>query len=158
MSLILASQSPRRQELLGLFWIPFTVRVADIDESMDSRANPYAEVARVSQLKALAVPRDPDDVVIAADTIVVCEGRVLGKPHDAEEARQMLRLLSDREIDAYVATGEPMDKAGAYGIQGGAALFCERMVGDYYNVMGLPVCRLSKILHQIAPDMMGGAV
>ena len=191
MSLILASQSPRRQELLGLFWIPITVRVADIDESMDSRANPYAEVARVSQLKALAVPRDPDDVVIAADTIVVCEGRVLGKPHDAEEARQMLRLLSgrdhqvmtgmtvlrgdkaaictevtdlrfrelsDREIDAYVATGEPMDKAGAYGIQGGAALFCERMVGDYYNVMGLPVCRLSKILHQIAPDMMGGAV
>ena len=191
MSLILASQTPRRQELLGLFWIPFTVRVADIDESMDSRANPYAEVARVSQLKALAVPRDPDDVVIAADTIVVCEGRVLGKPHDAEEARQMLRLLSgrdhqvmtgmtvlrgdkaaictevtdlrfrelsDREIDAYVATGEPMDKAGAYGIQGGAALFCERMVGDYYNVMGLPVCRLSKILHQIAPDMMGGAV
>ena len=191
MSLILASQSPRRQELLGLFWIPFTVRVADIDESMDSRANPYAEVARVSQLKALAVPRDPDDVVIAADTIVVCEGRVLGKPHDAEEARQMLRLLSgrdhqvmtgmtvlrgdkaaictevtdlrfrelsDREIDAYVATGEPMDKAGAYGIQGGAALFCARMVGDYYNVMGLPVCRLSKILHQIAPDMMGGAV
>ena len=191
MSLILASQSPRRQELLGLFWIPFTVRVADIDESMDSRANPYAEVARVSQLKALADPRDPDDVVIAADTIVVCEGRVLGKPHDAEEARQMLRLLSgrdhqvmtgmtvlrgdkaaictevtdlrfrelsDREIDAYVATGEPMDKAGAYGIQGGAALFCERMVGDYYNVMGLPVCRLSKILHQIAPDMMGGAV
>ena len=191
MSLILASQSPRRQELLGLFWIPFPVRVADIDESMDSRANPYAEVARVSQLKALAVPRDPDDVVIAADTIVVCEGRVLGKPPDAEEARQLLRLLSgrdhqvmtgmtvlrgdkaaictevtdlrfrelsDREIDAYVATGEPMDKAGAYGIQGGAALFCERMVGDYYNVMGLPVCRLSKILHQIAPDMMGGAV
>ena len=191
MSLILASASPRRKELLGLFHIPFEIRVADIDESMDSRANPYAEVARVSQLKALAVPRDPDDVVIAADTIVVCEGRVLGKPHDAEEARQMLRLLSgrdhqvmtgmtvlrgdksaictevtdqrfrelsDREIDAYVATGEPMDKAGAYGIQGGAALFCERMVGDYYNVMGLPVCRLSKILHQIAPDMMGGAV
>ncbi len=191
MSLILASQSPRRQELLGLFWIPFTVRVADIDESMDPHANPYAEVARVSHLKALAVPRDADDVVVAADTIVVCEGRVLGKPHDAEEARQMLRLLSgrdhqvmtgmtvlrggkaaictevtdlrfrelsDREIDAYVASGEPMDKAGAYGIQGGAALFCERMVGDYYNVMGLPVCRLSKILHQIAPDMMGGAL
>lgn len=191
MSLILASQSPRRQELLGLFWIPFTVRVADIDESMDPHANPYAEVARVSHLKALAVPREPDDVVVAADTIVVCEGRVLGKPHDAEEARQMLRLLSgrdhqvmtgmtvlrgdkaaictevtdlrfrelsDREIDAYVASGEPMDKAGAYGIQGGAALFCERMVGDYYNVMGLPVCRLSKILHQIAPDMMGGAL
>lgn len=191
MSLILASQSPRRQELLGLFWIPFTVRVADIDESMDPHANPYAEVARVSHLKAMAVPRDPDDVVVAADTIVVCEGRVLGKPHSAEEARQMLRLLSgrdhqvmtgmtvlrgdkaaictevtelrfreltDREIDAYVASGEPMDKAGAYGIQGGAALFCERMVGDYYNVMGLPVCRLSKILHQIAPDMMGGAL
>ena len=165
--------------------------MADIDETMDPAAAAFDEVARLSREKALAVPREKEDSVIAADTIVVCEGRVLGKPHEAEEARQMLRQqsgrdhqvmtgmtvlrgdaaavitevtdlrfreLSDREIDAYVATGEPMDKAGAYGIQGGAALFCERMVGDYYNVMGLPVCRLSKILHQIAPDMMGGAV
>jgi septum formation protein len=191
MNLILASQSPRRKELLGLFHIPFTVRVADIDETMDPTATPYSEVARVSRLKALAIPRECDDVVVAADTIVVCEGRVLGKPRDAAEAKQMLRLLSgrdhqvmtgmtilrgddaivvtevtdlhfrelsDQEIDAYVASGEPMDKAGAYGIQGGAALFCQRMEGDYYNVMGLPVCRLTQILKELAPELMGEMV
>ena len=191
MNLILASQSPRRKELLGLFHIPFTVRVADIDETMDPSRAPYSEVARVSRLKALAVPRAPDDVVIAADTIVVCQGKVLGKPHDADEAKQMLRLLSgrdhqvmtgmtvlrgdaaavvtevtdlhfreltDKEIDAYVASGEPMDKAGAYGIQGGAALFCQRLEGDYYNVMGLPVCRLAQVLKELAPELMGDMV
>lgn len=188
MSLILASASPRRKELLGLFHIPFSIRVADIDETMDSNAAPFDEVARVSRLKALAVPREENDVVIAADTIVVCGGRVLGKPHSEEEAVSMLRLLSGRdhqvmtgvtvvtgetretftevtdihfrelsekEIRAYVATGEPMDKAGAYGIQGGAALFCSRMVGDYYNVMGLPVCRLGETLRRVVPEMMG---
>ncbi|MBQ7857438.1 MAG: septum formation inhibitor Maf [Oscillospiraceae bacterium] len=191
MNLILASQSPRRRELLGLFRIPFLVRVADIDETMDPHASPADEVARVSRLKALAINHAPEDVVIAADTIVVCDGRVLGKPRSEEEAKQMLRFLSgrdhqvmtgmtvlrgqeavvctevtdlhfrslsNREIDAYVATGEPMDKAGAYGIQGGAALFCSRMEGDYYNVMGLPVCRLSRILARIAPELMGDTV
>ena len=191
MNLILASQSPRRRELLGLFRIPFQVRVADIDETMDPHASPADEVARVSRLKALAIDHAPEDVVIAADTIVVCDGRVLGKPRSEEEAKQMLRFLSgrdhqvmtgmtvlrgqeavvctevtdlhfrslsNREIDAYVATGEPMDKAGAYGIQGGAALFCSRMEGDYYNVMGLPVCRLSRILARIAPELMGDTV
>lgn len=191
MNLILASQSPRRRELLGLFRIPFLVRVADIDETMDPHASPADEVARVSRLKALAIDHAPEDVVIAADTIVVCDGRVLGKPRSEEEAKQMLRFLSGRdhqvmtgmtvlrgqeavvctevtdlhfrslsnwEIDAYVATGEPMDKAGAYGIQGGAALFCSRMEGDYYNVMGLPVCRLSRILARIAPELMGDTV
>jgi septum formation protein len=139
-------------------------------------------------LKAAAVERDGDDVVIAADTIVVCDGRVLGKPRDEEDAVATLRLLSGREhqvmtgvtvlrgeksttftevtdilfreltekeIRAYVATGEPMDKAGSYGIQGGAALFCRHMVGDYYNVMGLPVCRLGLALREIAPELMG---
>ena len=187
MQLVLASQSPRRKELLGLFGIPFTVRVADIDETMDPAAPADREVARVSRLKALATPRTADDVVVAADTIVVCQDRVLGKPHSEAEARQMLQLLSgrdhqvmtgvtvllgdkeavftqitdlhfreltDKEIDRYIATGEPMDKAGAYGIQGGAALFAQRMVGDYYNVMGLPVCRLYEILTQLAPDYM----
>ena len=191
MNLILASQSPRRKELLGLFRIPFTVRVADIDETMNPSAAPYSEVARVSRLKALAIPREPDDVVVAADTIVVCEGNVLGKPHSEDEAKEMLRLLSgrdhqvmtgmtvlrgdsaavvtevtdlhfreltDKEIDAYVATGEPMDKAGSYGIQGGAALFCQRMEGDYYNVMGLPVCRLTQILKELAPELMGDMI
>ena len=188
MNLILASASPRRKELLGLFRIPFEIRVADIDETMDFEKPPFDEVARVSSLKAAATPHTAADVVVAADTIVVCEGRVLGKPHSETQAKEMLRLLSgrnhqvmtgvtvicgeqvktftevtdlhfrelsDREIDAYIATGEPMDKAGSYGIQGGAALFCTHMVGDYYNVMGLPVCRLGLVLREMAPDLMG---
>lgn len=187
MALILASGSPRRRQLLSLFKIPFTVRAADIDETMDPAADPRQEAARVSRLKALAVPRGEDDVVLAADTIVVCQGRVLGKPRDEQDAFNMLCLLSGRdhqvmtgwtlvrgekvlsftevtdlhfreltekEIRNYIATGEPMDKAGAYGIQGGAALFCRRMEGDYYNVMGLPVCRVWQALGQIAPDWM----
>ena len=182
MSIILASASPRRKELLGLFRKPFEIRVADIDETMDPTKAPFDEVARVSRLKAMAVSRTEDDTVIAADTIVVCEGRVLGKPKDQQEACEMLRILSGRdhqvmtgvtvlkgqraetftevtdlhfrplseeEISDYVATGEPMDKAGSYGIQGGAALFCTRMVGDYYNVMGLPVCRLGEVLRRM---------
>ena len=188
MNLILASASPRRKELLGLFHIPFEIRVADIDETMDPEKAPFDEVARVSGLKAAALNAAPDDVVVAADTIVVCEGKVLGKPRDEADAVAMLRLLSGRdhqvmtgvtvrcgqnsrtftevtdihfreltekEIHAYVASGEPMDKAGSYGIQGGAALFCTRMVGDYYNVMGLPVCRLGQVLREMAPDLMG---
>ena len=187
MQLILASQSPRRKELMGLFHIPFTVRVADIDETIDRARSPYEEVARVSRLKAEATPRSADDVVVAADTIVVCDGQVLGKPVDREDAFRMLRLLSgkdhqvmtgltvlrgdtavvctevtdihfreltDGEILAYIRTGEPMDKAGSYGIQGGAALFAEKMIGDYYNVMGLPVCRLGQILKTVAPELM----
>ena len=187
MQLILASASPRRQELLKLFHIPFTVRIADIDEAMDPQKPPFDEVARVSRRKAMAIPREEDSIVIAADTIVVCEGRVLGKPKTEAEAARMLsllsgrdhqvmtgctlllggevrtftevtdlhfRVLSQREIENYVASGEPMDKAGAYGIQGGAALFCEQMVGDYYNVMGLPVCRLWQELARLAPEAM----
>ncbi len=187
MQWILASQSPRRRELFGLFHLPFVVRVADIDETMDPKKDPFDEVARVSRLKALVVPREEQDVVIAADTIVVCDGKVLGKPKTEAEAEQMLQLLSGRdhevmtgvtvlrgeeeetftevtklhfralslqEIRAYVATGESMDKAGAYGIQGGAALFCEKMTGDYYNVMGLPVCRLWHCLHRLVPRFM----
>ena len=188
MNVILASLSPRRRERLGLPGLDFTVRVADSDESMDPKAAPFDEVARVSRLKALAVSRDPGDVVIAADTIVVCEGRVLGKPRDEEDAFRILSLLSGRhhavmtgmtvvkddeiithtevtkihfrdlhpdEIRAYIASGEPMDKAGAYGIQGGAALFADEMVGDYYNVMGLPVCRLAMILRSLGLPIWG---
>ena len=187
MNLILASASPRRQELLKLFGIPFIIRVADIDETMDPQASAYDEVARLSREKAMAVSREPEDTVIAADTIVVCQGKILGKPHSYEEAVSMLQLLSgrdhqvmtgctvlkgdraetftevtdihfrelsDKEIRRYVASGEPMDKAGAYGIQGGASLFCEKMVGDYYNVMGLPVCRLGQVLKAQVPELM----
>lgn len=189
--LILASRSPRRKELLALLGQPFDIRVADIDETMDASRGAAAEVARVSRCKAQAVAHDDDEIVIAADTIVVCAGRILGKPHSEAEAAQMLRLLSgrdhqvmtgvtvrtrdqtvsftqttdlhfrplsEREIARYVATGEPMDKAGAYGIQGGAALFCEKMEGDYYNVMGLPVCRLWQTLAELVPEWMGERV
>lgn len=187
MQLILASASPRRRELLSLFGLPFAVRAADIDETMDPEKSPFDEVARVSRAKALRVAREEEDVVVAADTIVVCRGRVLGKPRDPAQAAAMLEMLSGREhqvmtgctvlrgqtgktvtevtnlhfrplsrkeIERYVATGEPMDKAGAYGIQGGAALFCRRIEGDYYNVMGLPVCRLGQMLRELAPEMM----
>ena len=185
MAVILASQSPRRKELMELFKIPFTVRVADIDESMDPEKPVYEEVARVSSRKAVAVQAAPEDVVIAADTVVVCEGKVLGKPHSEAEAAAMLQMLSDRdhqvmtgmtvlhrgrtesctevtdihfkqltdrEIWDYVKTGEPMDKAGAYGIQGGAALFVERICGDYFNVVGLPVCKLGQILKEMMEE------
>ena len=191
MQLILASQSPRRRELLSLFGIPFTVRVADIDETMDPSLGAAEAVAAISRKKALAVQRGEDDVLIAADTIVVVGGKILGKPHSHEEAEAMLRLLSgrdhqvmtgvtvlcgqketvftevtdlhfreltDKEISRYVQSGEPMDKAGAYGIQDGAALFCEKMNGDYYNVMGLPLCRLGQVLKWMAPQIMGELV
>lgn len=182
MKIVLASQSPRRKELMGFFNRPFTVRVADIDETMDPCEDPRREVARVSRCKAQAVARQPGEVVIAADTVVVCDGMVLGKPHSEEEAVKMLCMLSGRthevmtgltvlwdggckcgtevtevvfreltpgEIYEYVRSGEPMDKAGAYGIQGGAALFVESVMGDYYNVVGLPVCRLGQILNSL---------
>ena len=186
MEVILASQSPRRKELMGLFHIPFTVRVSDADETMDPSLSAADAVAAVSRRKAEAVPRNTDDLVIAADTIVVCGGEILGKPRDAADAHRMLRMLSgrdhqvmtgmtllrgeecrtvteitdihfrelsDREINAYIRTGEPMDKAGSYGIQGGAALFAQHLAGDYYNVMGLPVCRLSQLLRELAPEI-----
>ena len=189
MQLILASQSPRRRELMELFHIPFTVRVADVDETMEPGQDPYDQVALVSHRKAYAIPREPEDVVIAADTIVVCAGQILGKPATEAHACEMLRLLSGRdhqvmtgmtvvcgdvcrtvtevtdihfrelseeEICRYVATKEPMDKAGSYAIQGGAALFAEKLVGDYYNVVGLPVCRLRQLLAEITPALLEG--
>ena len=170
---------------MGLFQIPFTIQVADIDETMDPNKPVYDEVARVSSQKAAAVQAQPTDVVIAADTVVVCAGKVLGKPRDEADAAAMLQLLSggdhqvmtgltvlrgdkkvcctevtdihfkpltDREIRDYIQTGEPMDKAGAYAIQGGAALFVERICGDYFNVVGLPVCKLGKILKEMMEE------
>ena len=175
--IILASQSPRRQELMKLTGLPFTVRVADIDETMDDLLPPVQEVGRVSRLKAqaIAAAAAPGDIIIAADTIVVIDGKKLGKPHSEADARAMLRLLSGRthevvtvltvccgdqirsepvvtrvtfralsedEITAYIATGEPMDKAGSYGIQGYGAMFVSHLEGDYFSVMGLPLCPL----------------
>ena len=180
MELILASQSPRRQELMKLIGLPFAVRVADIDETLDACA-PEEAVARLSRKKAEAVRRCADEIVIGADTVVVLDGKVLGKPANETDAFRMLRSLSGRrhqvmtgltvlqgdrcvsvtevtevsfrplsdgDILTYIATGDPMDKAGSYGIQNGGALFVDGIRGDYYNVVGLPVCRLGQILKE----------
>ena len=180
MELILASKSPRRQELLGLLGLPFTVRVADIDETL-SPCPPEEAVGQLSRKKAEAVPRTDREIVIGADTIVVLDEQILGKPADKEDAFRMLQFLSGRrhqvmtgvtvlqgdravtvtevtevsfrplepqEILNYIASGDPMDKAGSYGIQSGGALFVDGICGDYYNVVGLPVCRLHQILKE----------
>ena len=181
-TLVLASASPRRQELLRMLELgPFTVCPARGPEKMPDHADPGEAVKALALQKAAEVaPRFPDDaLIIAADTVVVCDGAILGKPRDEEDAFRMLRLLSGRrhevftglcvmdrdgadcerertlvsfralsddEIRRYIATGEPMDKAGAYGIQGKAALFVEGIEGDYTNVVGLPLCRLGRML------------
>ena len=187
--LILASQSPRRRDLLSMLGLDFTIITADIDETMDEHLSIEDAVAEVCRRKAEAIAKDrPDDLIISADTIVVVDDVVLGKPHDPEDAKAMLRSLSGRshtvmtafciwqkgqaqthvekthlrfkplseeEIAAYVATGSPLDKAGAYGIQDQAAIFVEAMDGDYYNVMGLPLCSLVKALRQNGVEVLG---
>ena len=190
MALILASQSPRRRELLERMGLTgLRILAPDIDERMDRSLPPAQLVERISLEKALAAEAlaQPEDFLIAADTVVALEGRVLGKPVDQAEAAQMLRALSGRrhqvytgltvlrgaardtqhestevsfrplssqEIACYVATGEPMDKAGAYGIQGYGCVLVEGISGDYYNVMGLPVCRLARLLAGFGVDVL----
>ena len=180
---ILASASPRRRQLLLLVGIDHEVRPADVDESLLPGETPVAHAERLARAKAHAIAeREPGAVVIAADTIVVVDGDVLGKPRDAQDARAMLRRLSgrthvvltavavareartesavesvavtfrplsDEEIDAYIATGEPMDKAGAYGIQGYGATIVERVDGDYFSVMGLGLRRLVELMERV---------
>jgi septum formation protein len=180
---ILASASPRRRELLTLIGIAHEVRPADIDESLLPTEGPVAHAERLARAKAHAIAEhEPGAVVIAADTIVVVDGDVLGKPRDAAAAHAMLRrlsgrthtvltaiavaresrtesavesvdvtfrALSDEEIDDYIATGEPMDKAGAYGIQGYGATIVERVDGDYFSVMGLGLRRLVDLLDRV---------
>ncbi len=188
MALILASKSPRRKQLLEQMGLSFLVRAADVDETMDPSLTPAQAVAEISRRKAAATPAAPEDLVIAADTVVVLGDTILGKPRTEEEAVQMLRSLSgckhqvmtgvtvqkgeetltfteitdvffrklsEREILAYVATKDPMDKAGSYGIQGLAALFVEKLCGDYFNVMGLPVCALGKALRHFGVEVLG---
>lgn len=190
MDIILASQSPRRKELLGQMGLRgFKITSPEVDETVEEHMPPAQVVEELSRRKALAVAghADPDDLIIAADTVVALEGAVLGKPADQRDAFAMLSALSGNrhyvytgltviqgdqvvtqhecttvtfrelepeEISHYIATGEPMDKAGAYGIQGYGALFIEGISGDYYNVMGLPVCRLGQILGQLGMDCM----
>lgn len=184
--LVLASASPRRQELLRSAGFSFTVQAADIDEAPLAGESPRDCAERLAREKALAVSRTrPHDVVLGADTIVVVDEAILGKPVDAADAARMLRLLSgrvhsvitgvcvvgggpsqglktasettlvtmsglsDEEIRGYVATGEPMDKAGAYAIQGTAARWIPRIEGDYSNVVGLPVARVYGMLREL---------
>lgn len=179
---ILASASPRRRELLGLIGVPHEVRPADVDESIHPDEAPAVYAERVARAKVAAV--DPGDgaFVIAADTIVVIDDEVLGKPRDATDAARMLRLLSGRthtvytavavrrgtrvvsavehvavtfrplpddRIASYIATGEPMDKAGAYGIQGFGATIVERIDGDYFAVMGLALGALVRLMEEV---------
>jgi septum formation protein len=188
--LVLASSSPRRRELLGLLGLSFEVVPAEVDETLRGGEEPAAYAERLAREKARAVRRD-GAAVIGADTIVVVDGEVLGKPRDAEEAAAMLRRLSGREhlvhtavavawggklesgiettrvwfralsepeIAEYVATGEPLDKAGAYGIQGYGALLVERIDGDFFTVMGLGLGRMARVLNRVGLDYRRGTV
>jgi septum formation protein len=179
---ILASQSPRRRELLTLIGVSHEVRPADIDETFLAGETPVGHVERLAREKAAALPVDDGVVTIGSDTIVVVDGDVLGKPRDRAHAAQMLRRLSgrehvvmtgvavrwggrlasgvehvgvrfrpisDAEIERYIDTGEPMDKAGAYGIQGYGATIVERVDGDYFAVMGLALGRLIGLCREI---------
>jgi len=191
--LVLASASPRRQELLRNAGIPFVVQSTNIPEVPHPGEAPHAFAQRMAREKALAVfRRRPNDFVLGADTIVVVDGEILGKPRDTADAVRMLRVLSGRahqvvtgvclvsprlrtedrqpeagfedirsettlvtvdplgddDIHAYVSTGEPMDKAGAYAIQGRASRWVSRIEGDYFNVVGLPVSLVYKMLRE----------
>jgi septum formation protein len=187
--LILASQSPRRAELLRNAGLSFEVRPADVDESLRPGEDPFEYVKRLARQKALAVLESAPAaaIVIGADTTVIVDGESLGKPLNEDDARRMLAQLSGRrhqvttavcvafrdkngavveevyaevtqvefdaigaeEIAAYVASGEPMDKAGAYAIQGRASRWIPRIEGCYFNVVGLPVARLCSMLAKV---------
>ncbi len=190
MDIILASRSPRRRELLNQIGLRgFKVAASGADERVEGNPAPAELVETLSLRKARAVQEDADeeDLIIAADTVVVLDGAVLGKPADEREAFAMLSALSGNrhrvytgvtvlrgekretcseetivefrelepdEISAYIATGEPMDKAGAYGIQGLGSLLVSRLEGDYFNVMGLPVFRLGRMLADFGVDLL----
>jgi septum formation protein len=180
--LILASRSPRRADLLRAAGFDFVVRVADIDETPRAGELPRDYESRLAYEKAHAISAAPDEIVLAADTTVVVDNEILGKPEDAADAVRMLTALSGRahevitgiclrqgenivrgvdvtgvwfsslspeEIEAYVASGEPMDKAGAYAIQGLASRFIPRIEGSYSNVVGLPVALVSEALSKL---------
>ena len=189
--LYLASASPRRKELLTLAGYSFTVLPANADETAPLGLSPRETAGLLARRKAeavLALPaysdrQKPGDVILAADTVVDLGGKILGKPKDREDAKQILLSLSGRrpsvhtgfcvlagakkmcgvestavefypptqeEIETYLDTGEPMDKAGAYGIQGRGALFVRRISGDYYTVVGLPIARVDRILRALS--------
>ena len=186
--LVLASASPRRAEILRAVGWPFEVLPADVDEAREPGEDAVAYVTRLAKEKALVAAGrvDAGRLVLAADTTVVSDGEILEKPHDAEDARRMLSLLSgkwhevltgvallrvgaenqcvvdheatrvlfaemsDAEIAWYVASGEPMGKAGAYAVQGRASLFIDEIQGDYFNIVGLPIKLVYELWRQIA--------
>lgn len=187
---VLASQSPRRRELIGLCGYPFDTMAADVDENSVSDPDPVQDCIQTARLKAEAIlnqidlPRQERTIIIAADTIVALDGQILGKPRDATDARQMLTTLrgrthdvhtgvmiidvdsgqevlgshtavvkmrryTDQEMSAYIATGDPLDKAGAYAIQHPIFKPVEHLNGCYLGVMGLSICHLLQLLRQI---------
>lgn len=180
-SIILASKSPRRQELIRNITDDFQVIVSDVEEVLPEGISPEEAPVYLSAIKARAVAADrPDRIVIGADTVVILDDEILGKPRDEDDAFHMLRSLSgkvhtvvtgcsivlgdrilsfgesarvefyplsDREIEDYLKTGEPFDKAGAYGIQGKGCLLVKGIEGDFFNVMGLPVGKLYRELN-----------
>lgn len=185
-NIILASQSPRRRELMKILGVEFKVIADDTPEEINRELSPDKVVCTLAEFKGrnVAAKLDEDAIVIAADTVVAADGKILGKPADEEDAEKMLNFLSGRmhevytgvyiadtgtgrkmvfcektevffrkldneEIKGYIKTGEPMDKAGAYGIQEKGALFVERVNGDYFNVVGLPVCKLAEKLNEM---------
>ena len=186
--IVLASASPRRQELLQRIGITeFTVRIPQADESYDSELTPEEIVCQISRKKSLALASGDDEIVITADTMVFLDDKRLGKPADEEDALRMLsalqgrhhtvstgvtvrqgdhiltqaattdvyfRHLTQEELRAYIRSGEPMDKAGAYGIQGLGSLLVEGINGDFFNVMGLPVVLLSRMLAQFGVTLL----
>ena len=188
--IVLASASPRRQELLRRIGIAdFDIRVPEIEETCPPDLTPQKTVEHISRVKANAAAElcTPDEILITADTMVFLGGQRLGKPADAADALRMLTALQGRrhtvctgvtlrqggrsltesestdvffraaspaELLAYIKTGEPMDKAGAYGIQGRGALLVERISGDFFNVMGLPLLRLSRMLAQFGVSLL----
>ncbi len=190
MSIILASASPRRKELLEMLGVRELRIVPAVGEEKAAPGLPPSELVKAlaaHKAKEVSAIASPDDVVLAADTIVWADGAVFGKPRSETHAAEMLRTLSgrqhevytgvavirggvtlldyersavrfralsDREIAAYIATGEPMDKAGAYGIQGRASLFVEGIEGDFFNVMGLPLCRLGIMLRELGVELL----
>ncbi len=184
-NLVLASRSPRRSDILKQLGLQFTSQPSEVDETeLDNLVAPMDLVMDLAFRKALKVSQSLiEGIVIGADTVVVINGRILGKPHSKEEAREMLSGLSGKEhsvftglallevpsgrklvsfaetkvqfrslekieIENYVATGEPLDKAGAYGIQGKGAILVEKINGCYYNVVGLPVAKLVNMLKE----------
>ena len=190
MSIILASASPRRRELLQMLGVSDLKIVPAVGEEKAAPGLPPDELVKAlasHKAKEVAAKCGEDDIIIAADTIVWHLGQVYGKPHTEAEAAAMLhalsgnahevytgvavlrgdamlleaerstvhfRTLSSAEIDAYIKTGEPMDKAGAYGIQGRASLFVESIEGDFFNVMGLPLCRLGLMLNKLGVELL----